>query len=113
MATKQEEIREGMEAIIQKFEDDSPEAGYGYEKREMVAELRNFLHSKGVVIKVERELPVQPSLHSGCESFDHHFDRERAQRHMIEAGYVAVEPLIKEETEGTTLSRKGYGLEKG
>ena len=47
MATR-EGIREGIESIIQKFEADSPDAGYGYEREEMAQEILKKLHSQGV-----------------------------------------------------------------
>jgi hypothetical protein len=52
--TKQEEIREGIregiESVIKQFEEDSPDAGYGYEAKEMAKAILAHLHSKGVGI---------------------------------------------------------------
>ena len=87
MATR-EEIREGILRLIHLkngnqtiIEDDV----------ELCNEIFQYLHSQGVVIKVERELPKD-------EDYDYYEDEafDDGQRSMVEAGYVAVEPLIKE-----------------
>lgn len=49
-----------------------------------------FLHSQGVVIKVDRPLP-DISYHSAYPE-----NEERYQQAMLEAGFIAVEPLINE-----------------
>ncbi len=45
-----------------------------------------YLHSQGVVIKVDRKLPDHGVLQTG--------NYRAGQRSMIDAGYIAVEPLI-------------------
>ena len=90
--TKQEEIREGIESVIQGFEDNSPDAGYGYEKEDMALAIVSELHSQGVVIKVGRELPE--SIMDAVNGNDKFGKREFARLLMNWAGYEAVEPLI-------------------
>ena len=48
---KQDEIREGIEKLFLKWENDSPDVGYGYETETWIPELLSYLHSKHVVIK--------------------------------------------------------------
>jgi len=52
------------------------------------------LNEKGVVIKVERELPTRPWDYFGDKL--ERAEYEHTQEQMLKAGYVAVEPLIKE-----------------
>jgi len=82
--TKQEEIKEGMEAIVS-------DMVYGvrahFTSKEIVARLQKFESSQGVVIKVERELSI-PEGHSIPAVLLLAFK---------DAGCAAVEPLIKEE----------------
>ncbi len=68
-----------------------------------VDDIKAGLHSQGVVIKVDRELPIIPSVASrGWETQTDSWRNGCAngQRHMVKAGYVAVESLIKEERDG-------------
>ena len=44
-----EEIREGVKDIIKRFEDASPDAGYGYECVIMSHAIVQYLHSQGVM----------------------------------------------------------------
>lgn len=53
------------------------------------------LAREGVVIKGERELPVNPYLSRGLMKSYQYTGFERAQQDMLKAGYVAVEPLIE------------------
>lgn len=53
-----------------------------------------FLHSKGVVIKVDRELPPNPYGRPLLYSGEHQPVYRMAQQDMINAGYVAVGELI-------------------
>lgn len=55
-------------------------------------EILEYLHSQGVVIKVERELP-KPEIYINCWAQSGY---ALCQYHIEEAGYEAVEPLIKE-----------------
>lgn len=87
--TKQEEIRKGIEKYT-----------------EAPAALWAYLHSQGVVIKVDREYPDFTSCTEKDEIIAHQYmwgDRDwyasgqgNAYDVMTEAGYVAVEPLIGE-----------------
>ena len=114
MATKQEEIREG---IAEKIYKEAPGWRGGYEyvsfkfAPEVVREqyLRKadewivWFDSQGVVIKVERELPAIRFSRAAVKVYDRnnkpisHADAAiYTQQDMIGAGYVATEPLIKE-----------------
>ncbi len=53
-------------------------------------ELIKYLHSQGVVRKVERELPSRFLIITRSPQNAY----EQAQRDMLKSGYVAVEPLI-------------------
>jgi len=101
--TKQEEIREGLEQIL------IPEA---------TQEVLLYLHSQGVVIKVDRELPETADwikcpcddctaehklidewgyfCDLACGKRSYWIARCRGHQEMLGAGYVAVEPLIGE-----------------
>jgi len=97
-----EEIREGLTWLV---EHSKPEEG-----ETMGHTLINYLHSQGVVIKVDRELPVnkrtcnmrvigepeitkqvQGEIRREMEIWDD------TQQDMLNAGYVAVESLIEED----------------
>ena len=92
--TKQEKIREGIFDILFgtcMHITDNPD--------DKTAEVLRYLHSQGVVIKVDRELP-KPILYGHFTMVD---DERMAtpreiseftQQEMLEAGYVATEPLI-------------------
>ena len=84
--TKQEEIREGMENVIRGYEGAERWSGV------ITDGLLGYLHSQGVVIKVDRELPDMPCYSHTREKTAY----SRSQEDMLNAGYVAVEPLIKE-----------------
>ena len=101
--SKQEEIREGIAGIIKIFEEKSPDAGYGYESDEMATVIQKWLSLIGCVIKVERELPTYPCECCRYEDSkaddDFCFIREDCgddYKKWELAGYVAVEPLVKE-----------------
>ena len=112
--TRQEEIREGIAIIVMS-------SWCRTEKSEDTAyDIMRYLHSAGVVIKVDRELPQNPypssmfpmdvdeggkiqrrllgdklttSVNGGFGRHVYNF----CQEEMGDAGYVAVEPLIKGE----------------
>jgi len=92
----QDEIREGMESIIQEFEDNSPDAGYGYENRAMADRILSYLHSKGVVIRVEKELP-SISWASDAPLYDIAFGRGLSEERgiMLKWHKECLEPLIE------------------
>ena len=78
--TKQEEIREGFEDWLM-----------GSQHREWDAKTLSgmaleYLHSQGVVLKVDRELPE--------DWYNDFLDKKRIEKVFEQAGYVAVEPLI-------------------
>jgi len=83
--TEQEEIKEGLEKLILKWEEDSPDAGYGYELDIWIPELIDFLHSRGCVIKVEGELPKDKDFTrtGGC------FSDSEKETHAFDTGYFA------------------------
>jgi len=100
---KQEEIREWLMLLVlpdkQAIEgewgsgedDTAKENSY-----ELVDKIISYLHSQGVVIKVDKELPIVPNYirlqdDGGWSAF------RLSQRHMLCAGYEAVEPLIEVE----------------
>lgn len=60
-----------------------------------------YLHSQGVVIKVEKELPITTGLYGKPlpinGSDDYNKGQIKGQQDMLDAGYVAVESLIEEE----------------
>ena len=79
----------------------------------IATQILEFLHSQGVVIKADRELPENP-LSLDYEKLPPPFDEddskvtaedvylmhyngiEKGKRLMLKAGYVAVEPLVDE-----------------
>ena len=102
--TKQEEIREGMRSRLTYT--------FDFTTDEITTEILSYLHSQGVVLKVDRELPkldllaidwVCPLNHNPTTPYEKG-EVERLKRFaqdvLIYAGYVAVEPLIKEEVNG-------------
>jgi len=95
--TKQEEIREGIINILEPYAFSgtiTSSDGYYFfcdKADDVITAILSYLHSQGVVIKVERELPPNPYI--GMDDFA--FIYQAAQKDM--AGYVAVVPLIKEE----------------
>lgn len=101
--SKQEEIKEGVKDIII---DNSGNISCLYtEPRNLHVELclniadkiLSYLHSQGVVIKVDRELPKIPI--KAFENYKEHELGEKCrltQRDMLKSGYVAVEALIRE-----------------
>ena len=101
MKTKQQKISDGVEKFVSE--------AYWYEgKKNIVVDITKkilvYLASEGAVLRVHRELPDKWSMQwDGDLGFsDRWFDDsgetayELAQGDMIAAGYVTVEPLIKE-----------------
>ncbi len=107
--TKQEEIREGL--AKRRYYDGMIGIGSGIPQWEDRTEAErehfrakidddfNYLHSQGVVIKVDRELPKLKSL-TGDASLKEKLaflqGVEALREEVIKAGYEAVEPLIEE-----------------
>ena len=74
-----------------------------YDSLQAAQWILGILSSQGVVIKVDRELPDNPYKRKPrVEGYDLDYRQDLdiasffTQRAMLEAGYVAVEPLIKE-----------------
>jgi len=104
MATR-EEIRE----VIDTYIDDGclypnkacvwcSKEGYCASGNDAYTCLMKRLTDLGVVIKVDRELPELLESEFCVEPYSlNPYSYDAAQRDMLKAGYVAVEPLIKEE----------------
>jgi len=90
--SKKEEIRKGIEDII---DTDGIEIYRTFDIEKLCAGILKYLHSKGVVIKVEGELPALGFENSkaGVERFQLKLD---TRKEMFKAGYVAVESLVNE-----------------
>ena len=84
--TKQEEIREGIASYIRLYNGTSTTASEFTSKA-----ILEYLHSQGVVLKVDKELPIVP-LTAHCMGA-----YRRAQADMVDDGFTAVEPLIEAE----------------
>jgi len=93
MATR-EEIREGMalKLAIRDGYDESASKYYLLEANEWM----QYLHSLGVVIKVDRELPKFAKNWDEDGHIFHDAIVPVTKEDLAEAGYEAVEPLIKE-----------------
>ena len=97
--TKQEEIRLGLHRIIE-------QELLGSVPDRLVKRAIEYLHSQGVVIKVDRELPESPDTDYVIARYDgeiataedvalmHLNGIEKGKGLLVKAGYVAVEPLI-------------------
>ena len=93
--TKQEEIREELARRLA-IRDDKGFLNHRTHKYIITDEQYEFtdrilrgLHSQGVVIKIDRELPLQVACIKCHKLFD------LSNEGLGRAGYVAVEPLIK------------------
>ncbi len=101
-----EEIREGIARIThhwhcpsEKWEERDnylsslgwlgPEPEYYYK---LADELLPYLHSQGVVIKVDRELLKKKTIENHLSSWANWYE---GQQDMLKAGYVAVAPLVE------------------
>jgi len=89
-----EKIREGLKTFFKEW-DESGMITFDCECAECISDrdifinaLCEYLHSQGLVLKVERELPKNPCFTSGYIA-----NYERSQEDMLEAGYEAVIPL--------------------
>ncbi len=110
---KREEIREGIRLILSDYKPEESMPDYaalgdghriGQNRFRIVDAILRYLHSQGVVIKVERELPYycvcenefeavtmpEPSKNDFSHSNGCHLYNQG-----LKASYVAVEPLIK------------------
>ncbi len=86
MATR-EEIREGIFKVLFPYSNADHYTGDG-----TVQKVLDYLHSEGVVIKVDRELPEDLDVWKETRRGGYFIGSEALE----EAGYVAVEPLIEE-----------------
>ena len=102
--TKQEEIRQGIKVIFDRLQLNNPDelssAVWKAIRDDLIKEILSYLHSQGVVLKVDRELPIfakvlpldrYTEFNNGYVK-GQEFERDRA----LKAGYVVVEPLIEE-----------------
>lgn len=85
--TKQEDIREGIRTII-----DDPLVYIADKPVEYTDKILSYLHSQGVVVKVNRELPPRAAITivEGSQTIIIPIKK------LSELGYEAVEPLIEE-----------------
>ena len=100
--TKQEEIREGFARFL--FELSEHDEWYCAKNYDDVKdkgfwlwfanEHLKYLHSQGVVIRVNGKLPLAPKPIFGA-GYNAIKIYDLAQKDMTKAGYVAVEPLVK------------------
>ncbi len=101
--TKQEEIREGIAKLTEdRFRFPAEEAGLIWDKNfnyMLASNILSYLHSQGVVIKVDRELPSLTDASRcspGSYTWNKHIAEFNYQQDMLRAGYGAFEPLIEE-----------------
>ena len=84
---KQEEIKQMMQCRIELG------VSLGFTPAQVADEVWSFLHSQGVVIKVDRELPFVTSDFSLSA---HGVYTKVSTKALSEQGYVATEPLVEE-----------------
>ncbi len=87
--TKQEEIREGLTLLMSECYSKELSVCPNFLPQVFLNRLYSYLHSKGVVIKVDRELPF-------TDPYGTCLAEVNALNILIESGYVAVESLINE-----------------
>ena len=87
--TRQEEVRDGMLQIVSEYGFRVLMSEGKTKPANWTDKLLFYLHSEGVVIKADRELP-EDMWASPMNSVEHD-----AQQDMLRAGYVAVEPLVR------------------
>ncbi len=88
--TKQGKIKEGIETVLRTY------ANFGYDRK--AAEVVNYLHSQGAVLKVDSAEP--PILFSEKFTIDSKLLAmivERVRDTYRKAGYIYTEPLIEGE----------------
>lgn len=92
---KQEEIREGI--AIQSYGTHVGEVD-NRKHYELADKVIQFLHSQGVVLKVEGELPEMKDIILGATwEEQRNVSYSQSQQDMLKAGYEATEPLIEED----------------
>ncbi len=112
MKDKQEEIREGIKHILEDKD------AHFVSNWVVIDNIFNYLHSQGVVIGVDRELPDNPTevtpylgltvAEAREKNLENNCFVKVIQAHMLKAGYVAVEPLVKEEHPIVTQLKSGF-----
>ena len=87
--TRQKKIREGIEKTLRGV------GNYAGWEEDATKAVLNYLHSQGVVIKVDRELPENPHFSRGSTT-DYSLGLMNGFDQAVEslAGYVAIEPII-------------------
>ena len=103
--TKQEEIRKGIAkrlyaehySISKEDTFETTYKRYQVECLDMADVALSYLHSQGGVMKVDKGLPENV-----VQEFSPEYDNgyHRGEMDMLKAGYVATEPLIKENPDG-------------
>ena len=91
--TKQEEVKTGLKGLRMSKRNYNGKNYPSFLSPDDVGKILAYLHSHGVVIKVVRELPGKEGVIFSYGTGDDGIWDE-SQEAMIEAGYVAVEPLI-------------------
>lgn len=104
--TSREEIREGVDGVIKCWNDTTVSSEWRplYGGASLSQDIMLYLHSQGVVIKVDRELPENTTREVVPGDIkksmllrrvgDGYYDK--AQQDMLKAGYVAVKPLVEQ-----------------
>jgi len=97
--TKQEKIRQGLLTEVKYITKAGDNLNKIAEAECITDQMLNYLHSEGMVIKVDRELPELKSLPSEAsaeEKAAYLLGAINALRHIEDAGFVAVEPIIEQ-----------------
>lgn len=107
--TKQEEIRKGIEVALcggmLLGTELYMEEGYCFltekYRKELTMRVLNWQNAKGVATKVDKELPDIEDYCQLIQDFSDYSGRmsgyRTSQQDMLEAGYVATEPLVKKQ----------------
>jgi len=93
--SKQEEIKEIINAFLNDYDNDK-----GSLVMDWAFILQHRLHSQGVVIKIDKELPDK-TVDEIDDLFEQwtlrpNYAKQLIQEELEKAGFVAVEPLVKE-----------------
>ena len=88
--TKQEKIQEGIKQILIASDEDEYKSC-----RDEAKEILKYLDSQGVVIKVDKELPIPDWEGWLTEDYTQKNWHKLAQTQMLKVGYVAVDSLLK------------------
>ena len=91
--TKEIDIRDGLLGKVKSMRHWGNKPDNPFSAEDDVSDILSYLHSQGVVIKVDRELPKEISKY--FPKMGKHFQRE-----MLRAGYVETVPLLELPTPG-------------